>query len=285
MLLKAAAAQIRFLLKRNGAIITFFILLAMVLFNFITNVLTFQGKDVVEMYHPMKLLLLSWNQTYLSAERTLNFIHLYPLLVVCPAGFALASERQTGEDILLAAKLGNIRYRFSKILAVFAVTTIVFVLPFLIEIILNCLAFPLSATGDLTNMNCYQEEYLKITETYLFAGLYQFSPYIYAVAVTFLFGILSGILGAFTAAISSVFYIKFRILLFLPVFALLNVTVMISDWFYMHNSSVSAAWYSYFLMFVDSKTLYGGIFALVILLLVLLTAVGVYIGGRKDCVR
>ena len=131
MFVKATAAQIRFLLKRNSAILTFFILLAMVLFNFISNVLAFQGKDVVEMYHPMKLLLLSWNQTYLTPDRTLNFIQLYPLLVVCPAGFALASERQTGEDILLAAKLGNIRYRFSKILAAFAVTMIVFTIPFL----------------------------------------------------------------------------------------------------------------------------------------------------------
>ena len=171
MFIKTTAAQIRFLLKRNGAIITFFILLAMVLFNFISNVLVFQGKDVIEMYHPMKLLLLSWNQTYLTPDRTLFLIQLYPLLVVCPAGFALASERQTGEDILLAAKLGNIRYRFSKILAAFAVTMIVFTIPFLIEIILNCLAFPLTATGDLMNLNCYQEEYFRMSECYLFTGL------------------------------------------------------------------------------------------------------------------
>ena len=50
MFIKTTAAQIRFLLKRNGAIITFFILLAMVLFNFISNVLVFQGKDVVEIH-------------------------------------------------------------------------------------------------------------------------------------------------------------------------------------------------------------------------------------------
>ena len=95
----------------------------------------------------------------------------------------------------------------------------------------------------------------------------------------------NGILGAFTAAVSSLFYIKFRILLFLPVFALLNVTIMISDWFHMQNSSVSTAWYSYFLLFADSKTLYGPVFALAVLLLILLTAAGAYIGGRKDCVR
>lgn len=187
MFIKTTAAQIRFLLKRNGAIITFFILLAMVLFNFISNVLAFQGKDVIEMYHPMKLLLLSWNQTYLTPDRTLFLIQLYPLLVVCPAGFALASERQTGEDILLAAKLGNIRYRFSKILAAFAVTMIVFTIPFLIEIILNCLAFPLTAAGDLMNLNCYQEEYFRMTESYLFTGLYQVSPYIYALVLTLFF--------------------------------------------------------------------------------------------------
>ena len=49
----------------------------------------------------------------------------------------------------------------------------------------------------------------------------------------------------------------------------------------MQNSSVSAAWYSYFLLFADSKTLYGPVFALAVLLLILLTAAGAYIGGEK----
>ena len=54
MLIKAIKNQTIFLLKQKEASLTFILLLAVVLGNYITNVLTFRGTDVSQMYQPMK---------------------------------------------------------------------------------------------------------------------------------------------------------------------------------------------------------------------------------------
>lgn len=55
-MIKEIRHQTLFALKRIPAIGAFFILLAIVLFNFVSNIFAFQGSDVVEMYHPAKIL-------------------------------------------------------------------------------------------------------------------------------------------------------------------------------------------------------------------------------------
>ena len=51
MLIKVIKKQTIFLLKQKEASLTFILLLAVVLGNYITNVLTFRGTDVSQMYH------------------------------------------------------------------------------------------------------------------------------------------------------------------------------------------------------------------------------------------
>lgn len=87
MFWRTTISQTGYLLRKKNAVIVFYILLAMVLFNYISNVVAFQGRDVLNMYQPMKLLLLSYNRTNYNADMTILLIQLYPLLVVCPAGF------------------------------------------------------------------------------------------------------------------------------------------------------------------------------------------------------
>lgn len=193
MLLKATRSQIRFLLRQKAAIFTFCVLLAIVLMNYTKNILDFKGWDVLAMYHPMKLLVLSFNRTDYNADIMLLLVQLYPLLVSIPAGLSLARERQTGEDVMIAAHIGSNVYLWSTLLAVMLVTAIIFSLPFLLEIILNCIAFPTQATGDLTNWDVFQQERIDDFNRYLFKNLYLFSPYLYAVLCTLLFGVVSGI--------------------------------------------------------------------------------------------
>ena len=76
--LNAARTQTAYLLFSKGAMITFALLLALVLMNFIGNVTEFRGYDRVEMYHPMKMLLLSYNRTYYNADLALVLIQLVP---------------------------------------------------------------------------------------------------------------------------------------------------------------------------------------------------------------
>lgn len=92
--------------------------------------------------------------------------------------------------------------------------------------ILNCIAFLIQASGDLSNRSIYEEGYINLVRHYLLSTLYIQSPYLYTLIGILLFGVVSGILSVFTTAIS-MFNIKFKVFLFLPVYALLYLIGMI----------------------------------------------------------
>ncbi|MBD5486274.1 MAG: hypothetical protein HDR18_12275 [Lachnospiraceae bacterium] len=232
------------------------------------------------MYQPMKLLLLSYNRINWNASNTLLLLQLYPLLVVCPAGFSLAREYQLGTRVFLVSRLGNFTYQVSKYLSAFLTTMIIFTGPFLLEIILNCLSFPLSATGDLSNMSIYDSAYIIGVNRYFMKSIYLYSPYLYAVIGTLLFGVVSGLLGVFTVAVSSVIRVKYNVFLFLPVFVTLNMSTILARGF--PKDAPSIKWYDYVLLFNDElKSISFGLTGILVLVLFLIGAICV--SGRKDC--
>lgn len=121
MFLRATLHQTKFLLKTKEATLTFVVLLILVLSNFIGNVVEFQGMDVTAMYHPMKLLTLSYNKSLYDANTIILFVQLYPILVVFPAGFSYIKERQTREELYLTSRMGKSFYYISKLVAAFFV--------------------------------------------------------------------------------------------------------------------------------------------------------------------
>lgn len=250
---KTILAQIKLLLRQKEAIITFYILLLLCLINYVGNVLEFQGYDLIEMYHPMKLLLLSYNRIYYSADATLFFVQLYPLLVVCPAGFSLVKEQQTKQESLIVARTSLATYRFSKIIACFIVTSIVFVLPFLIEMFLNCIAFPFGANGDLSNMGYYSMEYIESVHNYFLCTLFIKAPYLYTFLCIILFGMITGLLSTVVLVITSIVKIKYKVLLFVPIYVLLNVTLYLENIF----PGLRTNWYNYLLIFHDENKNYN----------------------------
>lgn len=282
MIFKATMSQTAFMLKKRESLCVFYVLFFIVIINFIGNVLYFQGRDVAEMYHPMKLLLLSYNRTYLNATNTLLLIQLYPILVVCPAGFSLAREYQRGTRVYLVSRLGNFTYQISKYLSVFFTTMIIFTVPFLLEILLNCLSFPLSATGDLTNASIYSSAYRMGVSRYLMKNIYLYSPYLYAIIGTLFWGAVSGLLGVFTAAVSSLIRVKYNVFLFLPVFVMINLSTILALVGSIPREAPSIKWYDYILLFNDefkSK----GLLSLGIFVLILFVAGTVCVNRRKDC--
>lgn len=276
MLRKSVISQIKYLLGRKEALFTFYVLLAMVLYNFVRNVMTFQGMDIVEMYHPMKLISLSYNLTDFNGSITFLLIQLYPILVVFPAGFSLAKEYQSGEYVYASARLGVRKYKLCKIVSAFFTTMIVFVVPFLLELILNCFSFPLSGEGDLSNWGYYDAGYIERVKHYLMSSLFIENPYVCALLGILIFGIVSGILGAFVVIISSVVRVKYRVFLFVPTLLLLNATIIFTE-----EHSVSKRWYDYLLLFNEEEKNVL-IFAGEILVLLLISAIVMWIGNRRE---
>ena len=282
MFIKATLTQTNFMLKQKETLVVFYVLLIQVLGNFISNVLTFQGIDIIQMYQPMKFLLLSYNRINYNADATLLFIQLYPILVVLPAGFALCKEQQSGQEVLMIARLGQLTYNFSKLIAAFCATMIVFTMPFMIELLLNCIAFPLTATGDMTNMDIYEPNYIQAVHRYLMSGLYIQSVYIYTIIGTLFMGIVSGILASFTVAFSSIVRVKYRIILFLPVFVLLYATIYLQN--ILPSWIPTIKWYDYLLLFNDEPKNY--LFLITgLLALVFFSFIATLLSSRKEQLR
>lgn len=282
MFYKAIKTQTISLLRQKGAIITFYILLAIVLANFIENVMDFQGMEIVEMYHPMKLILLSYNKISYRANFVVLLTQLYPLLVVFPAGFSLAIEQQSGEEVYMITRLGHVKYKLSKLLAAFFATFIVVSLPFLIEILLNCISFPLEATGDFTNWGIYDPGYIESVKQYFMPGFYLYSPYLYTIVATLFFGLVSGVLGAFTVAFSSLVRVRYRIYLILPVFLLLNATVYFSILEKISGSASPIMWSDYLFIFYDNPR-ENLLMGTILLILILFSFVATLVSSRKEC--
>ena len=273
--------QVYFILRQRITQIVFGVLLIFVSINYIDNVLTFHGMDMTNLYHPMKMLSLSYNKTYYNAEMALLIVQIYPLLVVCPAGLSYAKEKQLGMNVLMEARIGGVNYKMTKLLAVFCTTVLIFTVPFLIEILLNSIAFPLSAMGDFSNLDIYDSEYIQWVNSYTYSGLYEFSSVLYASILTIVFGILSGVLAMGASAFAMVFPMKYRVFYLLPVFIVLNSTVYFLPT--ISKSDTVVTWYSYFLLFNDQHKNING-FVFVQLILICLALISAYVSGRKDCI-
>lgn len=279
MLIRTTRSQIGFLLRQKEAVFTFCVLMLLVLANFVDNCQEYQGFDVMALAHTTKMGLLSSNRMGYKADLSMIFIQLYPLLVVCPAGFVLAKERGTQEHILMITRMGSGTYYFSKLLSAFVVTAVVFAVPFLAEIALHVIAFSTRPMGDLTNWSYYSEEYIELVRNYTFSDLFVRSPYLYAVVKVLLFGLFSGLLGAFGVAVSALYRVKYRITVFLPTFLLLNLSVYAEVIFGEMEKSV--AWYD-FVMLHEEHVLNLQIFLVALVLVFLVSVGGTFWAARRD---
>ncbi len=278
-MIKIIKHQTLFMLRQNIALMVFYILLAIVFLNFGSNVLTFQGRDIIDMYHPAKMLVLSYDQVYDNMDIMLLLIQLYPILIVCPAGFTLLSEKKRKTDCVLITRIGSIQYYLCKTIAAFFVTMIVFTIPFLIEFGLNCVSFPLAASGDFVDLNCYSTDYIELTNNYMYSTLFHMNSYLYTFVGILFWGITSGIIGMFTVALSGIISFRFKILLFLPVYILLNIPAympQITD-----KLPFVVNWYNYIFLF-DDHVKNNVFFISFLIILFIISIVCSVIKGRGD---
>lgn len=271
--------QIMFALRQRATIFTFYILIAAVLTNFTLNVFAFQGRDLLDMYHPTQMLLLSYNRVYYKADFTLLLIQLYPVLVVCPAGFLLLAEKHRKEYTLIITRTGTTNYYAGKLIAGFATTALVFTMPFLLELLLHCISFPINAIGDFTEYSHYDPIYRGMVQKYWVPALFMYNPYLYTVAGILFFGVFSGILGMFTIALSAVLPLRYKIFTFLPVFLLLNLSSYLVQ--FVPQLPFSIQWYDYVLLF-SNTTRSGGFFLAAMLVLLLVSLGSVFYKSAGD---
>lgn len=280
MLLKEVFAKTKYILGSRRTAGVFYLLFFMVVINFVDNVVEFRGLDVLQMYHPMKLLLLSYNKTCHNAELAIFLTQLYPLLVCIPGGFVIQRGKQIGVETYEITRQGKVRYFLVNYLSVFIATCFIFTLPFLIEILLNVFSFPLGAQGDFGYSYGYNEEYMEGIHNYLFANIYNLSPYLCAVIGTVWFGIVSGLLGTLTSAISGLIRVKYKVILFLPVFLGLQATQLFSK---KASADQVAVWWPHYLMLFDDTQKSILLYAVCVIAITLIIVYSLRTSGERDC--
>lgn len=228
MLFDSIRSQINIIFRKNTAIVAFYIMLGFVLMNYIGNILLYRGNDVVELYQPVKLLLLSDENQ--GTPYGFYLMQVYPILIILPAGFSLITDKKSNQILFLCARVGSRNYYLGKIIAVFFAAVIIFSIPLFLEVILNYFSFPKDAIGNPMNLPMYSEEYLSIVRGYPFYQIYVSHPYLYVSGWILLFGFTAGMLNVITIAVST-FAIPYKVLLFLPIYIILNGMYWIGDFF------------------------------------------------------
>lgn len=212
----AVTMQIKFLFSRKSTLLMYVFMYLLVFANFLLNMTRYWGSDVSVMYSGMKLLLLSDNNPL-----SFYFLQYYPFLVVVPAAFSYLADANSREIVFLQARIGKKNYYASKAIAAFVVTFIVFAGPLLMEVLINAVVFPAAAKGDPITVDMFVPAYGEMVKNYLFFELWAWNQYVYPIVCNLLFGILSGILAVFALAVSTSRIMKFKVFVFIPVYALM----------------------------------------------------------------
>lgn len=215
-MIKLVRTQCKLLTHQKTCIFCFFALLAVISINFINNVRQYWNVEAADM--PSFL-----NISTLSDEMSIGWyiIQFFPFLLALPGGLSLAVDRNTSERELWIERCGKGRYIWSRIVAVLIVTFLCFFLPFLLEIFLNCIAFPVNAHGNIANMELYSVNYNIICQYFMFS-VYYHHPILYAIIMSMIIGGMAALLSILPM-VFSMFVSKYYAYLLLPVYLLLSL--------------------------------------------------------------
>lgn len=223
MLLNSLKMQITGMMRKKAVKITFCILFAFVIVNYFVNMINYyEVQYVSQMHDPIKVLTLStWS---ISGYFMMQF---YPILVVIPTASEYFVDKETRVKIYVESKIGRKNYWYSKGIAVFLVTFIIFTLPFFIELLLEGVCFSLEATGDPSGFQYIQT--IENERRHIFYPLFLKHKFLYAMLMTVLFGLVSGVLALFNFSISTLAFIKYKIFTFIPIYVLFYLLLIMEQ--------------------------------------------------------
>lgn len=208
--------QCNVLIRQKGCIFCFLTLCIMIGINFVGNVFRYWNTELAQM--PSFV-----NISILSDEMSLGWYiaSFFPFLLVLPGGLSLAIDKNCQEDLLWTERCGRGKYMFSKVIAVLFVTFFCFFVPLMIELLLNCIAFPMSAHGNLAGNELFSDSYQTITGYYLFS-IYYTHPVLYVILASSVISGMASILSLLSLAVGS-FFSRYYAYLLLPVYLLLSL--------------------------------------------------------------
>ena len=242
MLIKSIRMQYRIITEKKNYYFLMLVVFGFTFFNYLTNVFKYTGRDVLDMYQPMRLILLANSGVYYRF-----FILAYPIIVHVPAAFSYMFDQDVKEQVFIQSRVGVRSYYLGKLVATFITTFQVFTIPLLTEIFLNCIAFPINSSGLLSHQSIYDEVSLHLIQKLLLPSIYTYSPILYSIILTIIFGIFSGLIACFSLSLSMVLNFKFKAFLFLPTYVFFYILNTIQ--YVIPKFEYTTNYYNYFDMF------------------------------------
>lgn len=173
----------------------------------------YYGVDTTQMFSPVKLSTLSsWTAS------SFYLMQFYPLLLVVPMASGFFNDKNARVLNYVQSRVGIRNYFYSKQMAVFVITFLLFTIPFLLEILVYRIVIPLSANGDPSNVEYWQT--IESDRNLFLSSIYYFSPYLYSALSILIFGMITGIVSVFNFSVSTLPVFKFRVMTYFPMYIL-----------------------------------------------------------------
>jgi hypothetical protein len=225
--------QFRLMCNKKSFQLAFLINLIYILLTYLFYAWRQRGYDISTITSPSAIFPLNAGTEFFDI-----FINLVPFIVVVPFSMSFIEDKSNLILPALQTRSGIKSYYYSKAVACFIGSFLIFLIPLLLSILLNNLTFPQSGItflGDLYDINfdanIVGSRITKITnwKGIWFPNLFFFNMELYNILYAFIFSVSMGLLGIFAYALSFMIK-KQKIMLLLPVYLLL-ITFNILDQF------------------------------------------------------
>lgn len=141
---------------------------------------------------------------------------IFPFIIVLPYGFSFMNESKSGVILYVQTRGERKDYYYGQLAACFIGTAFIFLLPFLLNILLNSLLFPINGNDYISTHNVYDINWVNsimgrgffketLFDGYIFKQIAINHPQLYNVIYAVWISFASGIMGMFIYAVSIIF--------------------------------------------------------------------------------
>lgn len=253
--------QFREMLSKKTTVLAYLIILLFVCANFLGNV--FSNREIqyiTQMYDLVKKL--TWSSWSVSGQ---YFMQLFPLLAILPSATAWITEKNSGIHAYIRSRTGERAYWHGKICAAFSVSFLVFVIPFLMELILSVCCFSMKSKGDPSGF-----DYLTTVEEgkkYVFSQLFYGNRILYAFIFILMISGTAGVFAMFNLFVTTLPGFRYKIFAFFPVYIVLFLMTTAETWI----SPGKSLYYGFALMMFETTEVNYPVLLFSLILLVCMT--------------
>lgn len=207
--------------RRKQFIITMTAMVLLVVVDFFINCFSEFGRSTVDVRAAKYM--------YFAIDDMSSTFFLYslifPLIAALPFADSFYEERKRNTTDFCLSRMSNNLYYFSKLVAVFVSGFLIVAVPFIINILLNFIAFPLDSSILFTNLSYTQSIYPTALDTILFQDLFSRNLYLYNFLFLFLCAVACGLIAVVVFQFSF-FFTSSRIFLITSFFIVYFVLIL-----------------------------------------------------------